>query len=79
MQDLSGACFYANKHAIFLVSLAIIKSDLFVLEMEQFRGKSLQPDYVHQTKRLITVLRFNYSISPNRDFAQVANTGPGPN
>lgn len=30
MQDLSGACFYANKHAIFLVSLAIIKSYLFL-------------------------------------------------
>lgn len=29
MQDLSGACFYANKHAIFLVSLAaIINSSL---------------------------------------------------
>lgn len=30
MQDLSGACFYANKHAIFLVSLAIVKTDLFL-------------------------------------------------
>ena len=31
MQDLSGGCFYANKHAIFLVSLAIIKGDLFLV------------------------------------------------
>lgn len=64
MQDLSGACFYANKHAIFLVSLAIIKGDPSGLEMERFPDKFLHAVFVHQTKRLITLLRFNYLTSP---------------
>ena len=32
MQDLSGACFNANKHAMFLVSLALNKRDFFCAE-----------------------------------------------
>jgi len=38
MQDLSGACFYANKHAILLVSLAIIKGDLFLAGNKRYLG-----------------------------------------
>lgn len=36
MQDLSGACLNANKHGMFLVSLAIIKRVFFAQQMVEF-------------------------------------------
>ena len=56
MQDLSGACFNANKHGMSLVSLAIIKRDFFAQIGTQCGSEFLAEVVTHraQTKRLTT-------------------------
>ena len=56
MQDLSGACFNANKHGMSLVSLAIIKRDFFEKIVTHCGSEFLAKVVTHraQTERLIT-------------------------